>query len=243
MADHRAAGTHDDSRLIRDLPDLRERTHVFRDRTHAGALLADMLAGSAELDAALITAIPAGGVPVAAEIARRLALPLEVIPVSKILYPWTTESGFGAVAFDGSEWINRMALRGFGLDEAAVRRAAAEARAKVARRTERFRSGHPLPDFGGRKLILVDDGIAAGSTMQAAIQALRNANPAGIVVAVPTAHGAALRVIAHKVDAIYCANIRGGSPFAVADAYEHWTDVNDDDLAAILLGVIPDTIS
>ena len=114
---------------------------AFRDRAAAGARLAAMLEkfrGSR----AIVLAIPAGGVPVGAAIARELGLPLQAAPVSKVLYPWTTESGFGAVAFDGSVWIDQAAVEGYGLTASQVEKATADARAKVEGRTGRLGLDH-----------------------------------------------------------------------------------------------------
>src|SRR5947207_13432252 len=114
----------------------------FRDRTHAGRELAGML-DDFRGSAALVLAIPAGGVPVGAAIAEALGLPLALAPVSKVLYPWTTESGYGAVAFDGSVWLDEARMAGHGLTPTQVERASAEARAKIERRPARF-SAVPL---------------------------------------------------------------------------------------------------
>ncbi len=217
---------------IHDLPELRDRTHVFRDRAHAGEVLAAMLDPFRE-SVAIVLAIPAGGVPVAVEIARGLNLTLEVAPVSKILLPWTTEAGYGAVAFDGSVWIDADAVASFRLTEDDVTRATRNAREKVERRVQRLRGDRPL-ELRDRPVIVVDDGIAAGSTMRAAIAALRRLRAPQIVIAVPTAHSRALRDIAVEVDAIHCANVRHGLQFAVAEAYQRWTDVSDDEVAALL---------
>src|SRR5437868_13697457 len=130
----------------------------FRDRVHAGRELAKML-DEFRGTAALVLAIPAGGVPVAAAIAAELGLPLEVAPVSKVLFPWTTESGYGAVAFDGSVWLDQAAIERFGLTPSQVEKATAEARAKVQRRCTKLGVGKL--DIAGRTVILVDDGIAA----------------------------------------------------------------------------------
>ena len=172
------------TRTLRELPGLHGRAPVFRDREAAGASLAGMLQGYHERDA-LVLAIPAGGVPVAAEIAARLALPLDVAPVSKVLLLWTTEGGYGAVAFDGTVWIDDDAAQRFGLSEKQVEHGIAEARAKVERRMARLRDGRPVSGFTGRPVILVDDGIAAGSTMRTAIRAVRQQVAIRVVVAVP----------------------------------------------------------
>jgi putative phosphoribosyl transferase len=206
---------------------------AFHDRTHAGSQLARLLEefrGSA----ASVLAIPAGGVPVAAAIAQELGLPLDVLPVSKVLYPWTTESGYGAVAWDGSVWLDAERVEGCGLREDQVQSAVAQARAKVERRLARLRADRTALALEGRTVILVDDGIAAGSTMRTAIAALRRQGASRIVVAVPTAHQAAFAAIGKLADEAYCANIRGGASFAVADAYAEWRDLGDDEIAALL---------
>ena len=205
----------------------------FRDRGHAGRELAKMLEEFRGA-AALVLAIPAGGVPVAAAIAAELGLPLDVAPVSKVLYPWTTESGYGAVAFDGSMWLDESRMSGHGLSPAQVERAVSEARAKVERRLARLRGSRRPLALEGRAVIAVDDGIAGGATMRTAIAALRRAGAATIVVAVPTAHKNALDAISKLADAVYCANVCGGASFAVADAYSEWRDLGDDEIEALL---------
>ena len=205
----------------------------FRDRVHAGRELAKMLEEFRGTPA-LVLAIPAGGVPVARAIATELGLPLDVAPVSKVLYPWTTESGYGAVAFDGSVWVDESRRAGHGLSPAQVERAVKDARAKVERRLARLRAGRAPLAIEGRTVIVVDDGIAAGSTMRTAIAALRKAGAASVVVAVPTAHKSALDVISKLADSVYCANVRAGVSFAVADAYAEWRDLGDDEIEALL---------
>jgi len=220
---------------IHDLAELRDRAPVFADRAAAGRALARLLGSYSRSDAQVL-AIPAGGVPVAAELAARLGLALDVAPVSKMLLPWTTESGFGAVAFDGSAWISRDDVRRFGLSEEDVARAAAEARAKVERRLAQLRGGRPAFALKGRTVIVVDDGIAAGSTMRAALAALRKLEPGRIVIAVPTGSSRSVERIAEIADEVCCVNLRRGPGFAVADAYQRWHDVSDDEAAAILAG-------
>ncbi len=142
------------SRTVIELPELRDRLHVFRDREHAGRVLAGMLSEYRESNA-LILAIPAGGVPVAAAMAEVLGLPLDVCVVSKILLPWTTEAGFGAVAFDGTLWINQEYLDYYQMTPEQIETATETARQKVIRRVERFRGNRPLPQVSGRPVILV----------------------------------------------------------------------------------------
>ena len=218
---------------IIELPELRDATRVFSDRIDAGRRLAGMLEEFRGGEA-LVLGIPAGGVPVAAEVARCLALPLDVLVVSKVLLPWTTEAGYGAVAFDGSVWLNPDFIDYYGLDEATVEAGVSAARTKVARRLRRFRGDRPFTAVRGRPVILVDDGLAAGSTLRAAVAALERAGAGQIIVAVPTGHARSVGEIARLVDRLYCANIRGGLRFAVADAYEQWSDVSEDEVAEIL---------
>ena len=204
---------------------------AFRDRPDAGRRLAGMLERYKRSDA-LVLAIPAGGVPVAAEIAKALGLELRVAPVSKLLLPWTTESGFGAVAFDGSVWLDQSAVQNFGLTPAQIETATRDARAKVERRTKRF--GGAIAPLAGKTAIVVDDGIAAGSTMRTAIAALRGRGAKTIVVAVPTGHSRSVEALRKLADDVVCADIRGGPSFAVADAYEEWRDLSDDEVEEML---------
>jgi putative phosphoribosyl transferase len=204
---------------------------VFRDRAAAGARLAAMLEKYRGSDA-IVLAIPAGGVPVGAAIARELGLSLHAAPVSKVLYPWTTESGFGAVAFDGSVWLDEEAVENSPLTKTQVEKAVGDARAKVERRTRRF--GVDPSALKNSTVILVDDGIAAGSTMRTAIAALRKLGASRIIVAVPTAPSRSLEAMRKLADEIACPNIRGGGSFAVADAYQEWRDLSDDEVEAML---------
>jgi putative phosphoribosyl transferase len=206
---------------------------VFKDRPHAGRELAKMLE-EFRGTSALVLAIPAGGVPVAAAIAQELGLPLDVVPVSKVLYPWTTEAGYGAVAFDGSVLLDEAAIEANGVNAQQVEKAVAEARAKVERRLTKLRAGRPSFEFSGKSAILVDDGIAGGSTMRAAIGALRRQGAARVFVAVPTAHRRTFDMIAKLADEAYCANVRAGGRFAVAEAYEEWRDLSDEEIQALL---------
>lgn len=204
---------------------------AFRDREAAGERLAALLTKYKDSDATVL-AIPAGGVPVAAAIASELGLALKVAPVSKVLLPWTTESGYGAVAFDGSVWIDRVAADNYGLKREQIEKAIADARAKVERRRARFCK--ESFELEGKTAILVDDGIATGSTMRTAIAALRKQRVKSIVVAVPTAPDRSVEALHKLADEVVCADIRGGARFAVADAYEEWYDLSDDEVEAML---------
>lgn len=228
----RSPGEAGGGRII-DLPELRDRRHVFRDREHAGQVLAGMLADLRGSDA-LVFAIPAGGVPVAARLAEALGLALDVAVVSKITLPWNTEVGCGAIAFDGSMLLNEGLIAQVGLSQADLRTVITRTREKVRRRVALLRQGRPWPDLSDRLALVVDDGLASGYTMQVAIQALRRLGAERIYVAVPTAHRQAAQWIAMQTQALYCANLRGGWGFAVAEAYAQWTDVDEDEVLRFL---------
>jgi putative phosphoribosyl transferase len=215
-----------------DLPKLRNRVHVFRDRQDAGEVLASMLERYRDSDA-LVLAVPAGGMAVGAVIARTLNLALDVAIVSKITLPWNTESGYGAVAFDGTVRLNHDYLARLRLSHQEIEEGIANTRAKVSRRMETFRGNRPIPDLR-RPVILVDDGIASGFTLLTAVEALKKAGCREITLAVPTAHEESLTRILEQVDVIYCPNLRSGWSFAVADAYEHWRDVGEQEVVNLL---------
>ncbi len=216
-----------------DISRLRQKTDVFSDRRDAGRILADMLQDW-KGNPAIVLGIPSGGIPVTVELAGMLDLPLDAAVVCKILLPWNTEAGFGAVGFDGSVWINDEFVAYYNLDDAVIRRQIEEAVAKVRRRVRLFRDDRPWPDFKGQTVIIVDDGIAVGSTLRVAVDAVRNIGGKHIVAAVPTAHLESIGKILEKVDALYCANIRKGPQFAVAAAYRHWDDVDEADAVKML---------
>ena len=215
-----------------ELAELRDRIGVFRNREHAGEILSGMLTRP-EGARAILFAVPAGGVPVAAVMAGRLRLPLDVAVVSKITLPWNTEAGYGAVAFDGSVLLNEPVLSRIGLSKTQIEQGQRATREKVKRRLLEFRGDRPLPDLADTTAILVDDGLASGFTMLAAIGALRRLRCRDVVVAVPTAGTAAVGLVAPAVDTLYIANIRSGASFAVASAYERWADVDEKDAVAL----------
>ncbi|MGD8513688.1 MAG: phosphoribosyltransferase family protein [Deltaproteobacteria bacterium] len=206
--------------------DLRNRTRVFRDRQHGGEVVGQMMQEYGQVRA-IVMAIPAGGLPVAVQIAKLLALPLDVAVVSKITLPWNTEVGYGAVAFDGTARLNDELVGRLSLTDQQIKEGILETEEKVRRRNLLFRGDRPLPSLSDRAAILVDDGLASGFTMQVAVEALLKASSSEVVVAVPTGPSHTVRRISANVSRIYCANIRSGMSFAVADAYEYWSDVTE----------------
>jgi putative phosphoribosyl transferase len=223
------------SPIIIERPELRDRTRVFRNRAHAGEVLAAMLSSYSKTDA-IVLAIPAGGVPVAAAIAEKLKIALDVAVVSKITLPWNIEAGYGAVAFDGTMRLNEDLMPRLGLGKGQIQQGVKQTTQKVMRRVKRFRGDQPFPDLAKRQAIIVDDGLASGFTMLTAIEALRKAGARHLLVAVPTGHANSLPRMAAEVEVLYCANIRTGFSFAVADAYEEWTDVTEEEAIALYKG-------
>ena len=215
------------------LPELVERTGIFADRADAGRILAGLLVRQNLADP-LLLAIPAGGVPVAAAAAETLGWPLAAAVVSKILLPWNTEAGYGAVAWDGTLLFNRELLPRLGLSDEEIEAGVAATRDKVAERVRRLMGTGDLPELAGRSAILVDDGLASGFTMLTAVAALKKASPGRIVVAVPTGHVEAARNLAASVDSVLCANLRSTYPFAVAAAYRLWRDVTEQEALNLL---------
>jgi putative phosphoribosyl transferase len=218
-----------------DLPGMRDRARVFGDRFDAGSVLAKMLEDFRDGDG-IVLAVPAGGVPVAAVIARRLELSLDVAVVSKITPPWNSEVGYGAVAFDGTVLLNEALVPTLGLSRRQIEEGIDKTREKVARRLAALRGDRPMPALAGRRVILVDDGLASGFTLLTAVEALRKAEAGEIILAVPTAHAQSAQRVAATVEAVYCPNVRGGWSFAVADAYRQWCDLPEAEAASILAG-------
>jgi predicted phosphoribosyltransferase len=219
--------------MIIDKPQLREETAVFKDREQAGAVLAEMLKKYSGTDA-VVLAIPAGGIPVAAVLAKELKLPLSVAVVSKITFPWDTESGFGAVAFDGTMQLNERLVRMVDMNKIEQQLQIDIARKKVRRRVGQFAAVAPTGDLSNRTVILVDDGVASGFTIKVAAVAVRGKGPERIIIAVPTGHRQALEQLAEVADEVYCANVRGGQSFAVANAYKNWYDIGEKEALAVL---------
>jgi predicted phosphoribosyltransferase len=210
--------------VIVERRELRGLERVFRDRSHAGLVLAEMLSEFSGSNG-VVLAVPAGGVPVAVEVARELGLALDVVVVSKITLPWNTEAGYGAVAADGTVAVNRTLAARVGLGEHDIEAGVAATREKVERRSTRFRGDESWPPMTARPVIVIDDGLASGYTMMVALRALQSFEPGQLIVAVPTAPADTVDRVAERVDAVYCANIRSRRPYAVADAYELWRDV------------------
>jgi predicted phosphoribosyltransferase len=211
----------------------RNKVYVFEDRFHAGRLLAEKLRRYEGSDA-YVLAIPAGGVPVGYVISKNLKLPLDVIVVRKIHIPWNQEAGFGAVTFDGIVVFNTPLLRVLGLSKEEVDQCVKVEMEIIERRLRLIRGDKPFPDIANKTVILVDDGIASGYTMLSAVKSVKKREPGKVVIAVPTGSESAIRLLEPWVDEIVCLNVRTGPIFAVADAYEFWHDLTEEDVVKIL---------
>lgn len=222
---------------IADNPRLREERFIFSDRHDAGRQLGIFLSGLRDLRDPLVLAIPAGGVPVGIEVARALGAPFALAIVRKIRIPGTTESGFGAVTWDGKVLINEALRDALGLTEAEVEAAVAATRENVRKRLALFAKNRKMPPVTGRNIVLCDDGLASGFTMLAAVRAIRAGKPSRIIVAVPTASASSADLVAREADTVACLNIRSGRTFAVAEAYRAWYDLDDREVLAELEGM------
>jgi predicted phosphoribosyltransferase len=218
--------------LIED-PALRDRLHVFVDRAGAGQQLAAHLSGYPGQEIHLF-AIPAGGVPVAAEIARARSIPLDLIIVRKIQLPWTTEAGFGALNPAGQAIFNENLLRRLPLSPEEIEAQVTKTAAVMRQREERLRGGKPYARLDGQAALVVDDGLASGYTMRAALQFLKAQGAGRLIVAVPTGSERTVWELLPLVDELYCLNVRGGFSFAVADAYENWYDLTEGEVIEII---------
>ena len=221
---------------ILDDPALRNRTYVFADRAAAGKRLAEMLRDY-EGKPLRLFAIPAGGVPVAVQIARALAVPLDLVIVRKIQLPWTTEAGFGALDPDGTPLMNEALLSHYPLSPQQIEAQVAKTLANLKEREEHLRGGRPYPELAGATTIIVDDGLASGYTMRAAVRFLKGKGAGSLIVAVPTALDRTAQALLPLVDLLVCPNLRGGMSFAVAEAYENWYDVDQKEVLELLAGL------
>lgn len=205
----------------------------FRDREHAGRLLAERLREYSEDPSALVLGLPRGGVPVAFEVAQALDAPLDVFLVRKLGVPGHEELAMGAIASGGVRVLNEEVVRELGIDDPTLARAAAAEDAELERRERLYRGeGEPV-EIRDRTVIVVDDGLATGSTMRAAAFAVRAHDPERIVVAVPVAAEQTCDEVRAEVDEIICALTP--DPFqAVGVWYDDFRETTDDDVRELL---------
>lgn len=206
---------------------------LFRDRRDAGQRLARHLAPLANRQRIVLLALPRGGVPVAAEIATSLAIPFDVFVVRKLGVPGHEELAMGAVASGGVRVLNPDVIQTLGLSPEVIERVAARELEEVDRREREYRGGRALPALAGATLVLVDDGVATGSTMLAAVEAVRMYRPAAVVAAAPVMSVDAIEALRRVADA--CAYLAAPEPFyGVAAWYVDFQQVTDDEVRELL---------
>lgn len=211
-------------------------TRRFEDRAEAGRLLAQKLQHYAHKPDVLVLALPRGGVPVACEVARALRAPIDVFVVRKLGTPGQRELAMGAIASGGVRVLNEDVIRLMRIPEQAIDIVSAEERREMERRERAYRGARPAPDLKDRTLILVDDGLATGSTMHAAVAALRRKQPARIVVAIPVAPRSTLREFASEAEEVVCV-LAPEEPFdGVGRWYLDFSQTTDQEVRELLEG-------
>jgi predicted phosphoribosyltransferase len=207
---------------------------IFLDREDAGRQLAGRLAEECFADDVLVLGLPRGGVPVAYEIAVALNAPLDVFMVRKLGAPFNPELAVGAIASGGVAIYNERLLDQLGLDEESLKMTRREAEIELERREQKYRGGQPPPAIDGKCVILVDDGIATGATMRAAVDAVRLLGAASIVVAVPTAAADSVRQLQASVDRVIA--LSTPEPYmAVGAWYQNFQQLSDEQVIQLLV--------
>jgi putative phosphoribosyl transferase len=205
----------------------------YRNRRHAGAELARRLGHLKGRSDLVVLALPRGGVPVAYEVARALDAPVDVFVVRKLGLPGHPEYALGAIASGGVRVLNDDAVRLYGIPNAVIDKIAREEHLELERRERTYRDGRPPIDLRGRVVVLIDDGLATGSTMRAAVRAVRAHAPATVIVAVPVGSPDTCREFAAIADEIVCA--RSPDHFAaVSQWYDDFRQTTDDEVRALL---------
>jgi putative phosphoribosyl transferase len=205
----------------------------FENRSQAGRALARSLAGYGGRQDVLVLALPRGGVPVGYEVAKALGAPLDVFLVRKLGVPGYEELAMGAIASGGVRVLNQDVVQGMHLTSAAIEAVAEREERELLRREQEYRAGRPAPQVRGRTVILVDDGLATGASMRAAVQALRQMSPERIVVAVPTAPPEACAELRRLVDDVVCLM----TPEAFGGVglwYQDFTQTSDEEVRHLL---------
>lgn len=205
----------------------------FADRREAGRVLAELMRAYQGRPGLLVLALPRGGVPVAYELAAALSAPLDLIIVRKLGAPQQEELAMGAIASGGAMVVNRDVVTALRITESDIESVAARERQELERREREYRGDRPRPHIQGREVIVVDDGLATGSTMLAAVSALRGLGPARIIIAVPVAPPETCEALRGEVDAVICAatppKFRG-----VGAWYKDFKQTSDDEVQQLL---------
>ena len=207
---------------------------LFRNRDHAGERLAEVLAEQRnDIEDGVVLALPRGGVPVAAQVATRLNLPLDVFIVRKLGLPGHSEYAMGAIASGGLTVINEDAVARFGIDQATIDHAARTELLELERREQVYRGRREPLDLAGRSVMVVDDGIATGASMRAAVEAIATHNPRFLHIAVPVAPKSCEQEFRPHVDEF--TTLATPTPFhAVGLWYTDFTQITDDEVRTLL---------
>lgn len=220
---------------LQEIEKFRNQRHIFADRFEAGETLGSMLlAEYASIADGMVLAIPSGGVPVGLKVKEILGLPLDLLIARKLQIPGNPEAGFGAMALDGSTFMNQALLAQLRLSAARIEAEKERVGLELEKRNALFRGGRPFSDLTGKRVIVVDDGLASGYTMLAAVGMAKRAKALETVVAVPTAPQSSVELILPNVDRLCCVNIRTVPYFAVAEAYRLWYDLSEKDVLDLL---------
>jgi putative phosphoribosyl transferase len=206
---------------------------VFHDRSEAGRLLAEKLAQYADRPDVLVLALPRGGVPVGYEVARALHVPMDVFIVRKLGVPGHEEFAMGAVATGGVRVLNDQVVSALGIPGYVIDAVAKWEQQELERRERLYRGNRPTPDVRGKTVILVDDGLATGSTMLAAVRALRQQRPGRIVVAAPVAASDTCELLKEEVDEVVCA-VTPEPFYAVGLWYRDFSQTSDEEVRELL---------
>lgn len=206
---------------------------LFKDRTAAGQLLAGQLSNYANRSDVLVLALPRGGVPIAFEVAKALNATLDVFLVRKLGVPGQKEMAMGAIVSGGVHVLNDDIVKGHHLSEVAIEKVAAKEQRELERRKRLYRDDRPAPEISDRIVILVDDGLATGATMRAAVRALRQQHPAQRIVAVPIAAPETCREFESEADKVVCAETPGRF-FSVGPWYEDFSQTTDEEVCDLL---------
>ncbi|MFC0397029.1 phosphoribosyltransferase [Paraburkholderia rhizosphaerae] len=207
---------------------------AFTNRAEAGRALASQLGAYAHRNDVVVLALPRGGVPVAFEVARSLGAALDVLVVRKLGVPWQAELAMGAIASGGALYVDEELLREISLPQSAFDRVLASERAELERREQRYRTPQQTPvGIAGRIAIVVDDGMATGASMKAAIRALRSRGPSKIVAALPVAPPDAAQKLRGEVDEFVCV-LTPANFYAVGQFYDDFSETTDDDVRTLL---------
>lgn len=205
----------------------------FFNRTEAGQFLAESLSTYADREDVIVVALPRGGVPVAAEVAKRLDVPLDVFVVRKLGLPGHPELAMGAIASGGARVFNGEVVNALRISDEVIDAVSAEELIELQRREKAYRAGRPPLELEGKTVIVVDDGIATGSTMLAAVSALRQLNAARIVVAVPVIAASTRREMQRVADEVTAVMIPERF-YAVGQWYEDFSQTTDEEVRELL---------